>query len=145
MGRLERAPDGQLAVYLVHAGDRAAGFQRAGMGAGVIDHFFGHDLGRAKRLFRRFLVAGFPQEDVVVMAARAVGSGHDAVEVLAQHGGIGFQRGEGVDDDGKFLVIHLDQFDGIGGDVAVSGNDEGDLLPLEQHLAIGKNHLLVTR
>jgi hypothetical protein len=57
----------------------------------------------------------------------------------------GFQRLERVDDDGQFLVIDLDQFDGIGGDVAVGRHDEGDLLPLEQHLAVGQHHLLVTR
>jgi hypothetical protein len=35
--------------------------------------------------------------------------------------------------------------DRVGGGVAVGRDDEGDLLALEQHLAVGEHHLLVAR
>ena len=80
---------------------------------------------------------------MVVVAARAVGALGLACEVLAQHRRVGLQRLERVDDDGQLLVLDLDQLDRVGRGVAVLGDDEGDLLALEQHLAVGQHHLLV--
>ena len=60
-------------------------------------------------------------------------------------GASGVHRLERIDDDGQRLVFDLDQFGGVGGDVAVGRDDEGDLLVLEQHLAVGEHHLHVAR
>ena len=145
MGGLKGAPDGQLAIHFVHAGHAAAGFQRAGMGAVVVDHLFGDHFGAVDGLIGRFFVAHLPQEDVVVMLARAMRARHDAVQILTQDRRIGGKRLEGVNDHGKFFVINLDQLDGIGGDVAVGRDDKSHFLTLKQHLSIGQHHLLVTR
>ena len=45
--------------------------------------------------------------------------------------------------DRQRLVLDLDQIGGVGRDVAVVGDDEGDFLVLEQHLAVGEHHLHV--
>ena len=45
--------------------------------------------------------------------------------------------------DRQRLVFDLDQFGRVGGDIAVLGDDEGDLLVLEQHLAVGEHRLHV--
>jgi hypothetical protein len=77
------------------------------------------------------------------MPARPVRAFHVAFEVFAQHRrvvGLGLER---IDDDGKLLVLDLDQFHRVGGDIAVLGDDEGHFLPLEEHLAVGEDHLLV--
>ena len=115
------------------------------MRAVVIDHFLGHHVGLGKHFLGRVLVALFPGEDVVVMLARAVGALGLAFEVFPQDRGVGFHRLEGIDDDGQFLVFDLDRLDAVGGGIAVGGDDIGDFLTLEQHLAVGQNHLLVTR
>ena len=58
MGRLEGAPDRELAVDLVHRGDAAAGLERTGMHALIGDFFFDNHFGISKGLFRTGLVAG---------------------------------------------------------------------------------------
>src|SRR5690606_24123065 len=70
--RLEGAPDRQLAVDLVHRRDAAAGLQRTGVGAVIVDHLLGHHVRRAEHLLGRVPVALFPGEDVVVVPARPV-------------------------------------------------------------------------
>ena len=52
----------------------------------------------------------------------------------------GFER---INDDLKFFVIDLDQFNRISGDVTVGGDDKGDFLSLEQDFSVSQNHLLV--
>ena len=44
---------------------------------------------------------------------------------------------------GSVLVFDLDEIGGVGGDIAVGRDDEGDFLVLEQHLAVGEHHLHV--
>ena len=44
---------------------------------------------------------------------------------------------------GGSLVLDLDQLDGVGRDIAVVGDDEGDLLVLEQHLLVRQHRLHV--
>ena len=56
-------------------------------------------------------------------------------------GASGVHRLERIDDDREGLVLDLDQVGGVGGDIAVGGDDEGDLLVLEQDLAVGEHHL----
>ena len=143
VGRLKRAVNRQLAVHLVHAGHGPAGFQRARMGAVVVHRLFGNDLGIVDDLLGAFLVAHFPQEDVVVMLARAVSAAGLALEILSQND-VGLKRLERIDDHGQRLVFHFDQFHGVGGDIAVRSYDKGHFLPLKQHFAIGQHHLLVT-
>ncbi len=113
------------------------------MRAVVVDRLLGDDLGGADRLLGRLPVALLPQEDVVVVAPLAVGAARLAGEVLAQHGRVRLERLERIGDDRQLLVLDLDELDRVGGDVAVVGDDEGDLLALEQHLAVGQHHLLV--
>ena len=84
-----------------------------------------------------------PFEDVVVVLAGAVRARGLAGEVLAQHRRVGLHGLERIDDDGQLLVLHLDGLHAVGRRVAVLGDDEGDLLVLEQHLAVGQHHLHV--
>ena len=141
--RLEGAPDGQLAVDLVHRGDAGAGLERAGVHP-LIDDFFLHvDLGLGERPLGRLLVADLPGEDVVVMPARTVRARGLARKVVAQDRRAIGERGRGIVERRQLLVLDLDQLDRIGRDVAVVGDHEGDLLVLEQHLAVGQHHLHV--
>src|SRR5580692_10143301 len=43
-----------------------------------------------------------------------------------------------IDEHRQFLVLDLDQIDGVGRNVAILGHDERDLLALEQHFVIGQ-------
>ena len=58
-------------------------------------------------------------------------------------GAFGVHRLERIDVDGQRLVVDLDQLDRVGRRLAVLGDDEGDFLVLEQHLAVGEHHLHV--
>ena len=49
----------------------------------------------------------------------------------------------GIDERRQLLVVDLDQLDGVGRRIAVLGDDEGDLLALEQHLLVGQHRLHV--
>ena len=141
--RLERAVDRQLALDLVEGGDALAGLERGGMRAVVGDQLLDLHLGIGEGGIGAGLVAHRPLEDVVVVLAGAVRAGGLAGEVLAQHGRVGRHRLEGIDDDGQPLVFDLDGLHAVGRRVAVLGDDEGDLLVLEQHLAVGQHHLHV--
>ena len=46
---------------------------------------------------------------------------------------------------GSSFVFDLDGLDAVGRRIAILGHDEGDLLVLEQHLAVGQHHLHVAR
>ena len=73
-------------------------------------------------------------------AVRALGCVGDVLAQDWRAVGLGHQR---VDQDRQFLVLDLDELDAVGGGITVGGHHEGDLLALEQHLAIGQDHLLV--
>ena len=77
---------------------------------------------------------------VLAFAVRAVGL---VFEILADHRRIRRHRLERIDVDRKRLVLHLDQIGGIGRDIAVLRDHEGDFLVLEQHFAVGQHHLHV--
>lgn len=77
------------------------------------------------------------------MLARAMRAGHLADEVLAQHRRVRVHRLEGIDQRGQRLVFDDDRVDAVIGRIAVGGDNEGDLLILKQHLAVGQNHLHV--
>ena len=91
----------------------------------------------------RRLVAGLPREDVVRMVALAVRTFGLAGEVFAQHGRIRFERGEGVDHDGQFVVLDDHRLDAVGRGIAVLGDDDRDFLHLEAHLLVGQDRLHV--
>jgi hypothetical protein len=67
------------------------------------------------------------------------------LDVLAQDRRVRIHRLEGIVDRRQRLVLDLDQLGGVGRDIAVLGDDEGDLLVLVQHLAGGEHHLDVAR
>ena len=113
------------------------------MDALIGDHFFGHHVGLPERLLGRFLVADLPQEDVIVVLARPMRARRLVLHIFTQHRRVRVQRLERIDERRQFLVVDLHQFDGIGGDVAVLGNDKGHFLALEQHLVVGQHHLHV--
>ena len=64
-------------------------------------------------------------------------------EIVAQHRRVGGHRLVRIDERRQRLVLDLDEIDRVGGDVAVLGHDEGDLLALEQHLLVGQYRLHV--
>ena len=143
MRRLERAPQRQLAFDLVERGDALAGLERARMHARIDDHLLDRDVGLGERRVGRGLVARLPGEDVVIVLALAVGAVGLVLEILADHRRVRRHRLERIDIDRQRLVFDLDQIGGIGRGVAVLGDDEGDFLVLEQHLAVGQHHLHV--
>ena len=124
----------QFAGHRVHAGDRAAGLHRRGMHSGIEHLLRDDDLGGVEH--RRGLrgVARFPVEDVVVGLA---------LDVVPDHRGAGIQRALGVDHRRQRLVVDLDQFQRVAGDVLGVGDDVRDLLVLEPHLVGGQHGLHV--
>ena len=134
---LRRGPEGELPGDRVHVGDGTAGLQRRRMDPGI-DHVLHDDelIGRRLRLGEQRVgggaVAGFPVEDVVVGLAVLVG---------ADHRGAGVEGPRGVDHRVQWLVLHLDERQGVAGGIAVVGDDEGDLLPLEADLVGGQHGL----
>ena len=75
-------------------------------------------------------------------AVRALGLVRD---VLAQDRSIVREGRERVDEGGKRLVLDLDELDRVGRDVAVLRDHEGDLLALEEDLAVREHRLHVPR
>ena len=142
---LERAPHGELAVHLVHGRDAAAGLERAGVHALVGDRLLRHHLGLVDRPPRRLGVARLPGEDVVRVAARPVRALGLVRDVLPEDRGVVGEGRERVDEGGKRLVLDLDELDRVGRDVAVLRDHEGDLLPLEEDLAVREHRLHVAR
>ena len=143
MRRLEGAPDRQLALDLVEGADALAGFQRRRMDAVIGDHLLDRHLGLLEGRIGQFLVADGPLEDVVVVLARTVRAGRLAGEVLAQHRRVLVHRLERIDHDRQRLVFDHHLVDAVIGGIAVGRDHEGDLLVLEQHLAVGQHHLHV--
>ena len=138
---LEGAVDRQVAGDLVEADDALAGLERAGVHALVAQEVLGRDFGLLEGGVGQFPVADLPVEDMVRMAARPVSAILLVLDVLAQDRRVLVHRLERIDDDGQGLVLDLDQVRGVGGDIAVGRDDEGDLLVLEQDLAVGEHHL----
>ena len=130
--RLERAPQCQFASDLVEGGDALAGLERARMHARIDDQLLDGHIGLLEGGVGRRLVAGLPGEDVVVVLALAVGAVGLVLDVLADHRRALRHGLERVDVDRQRLVFHLDQFDGVGRDIAVLGDDEGDFLVLDK-------------
>ena len=133
----------ELALDLVERGDALTGLQRARMYARINDHLLDGHVSFSEGRIRRGFVAGLPVEDMVVMLARAVRALVLVLDVLADHRRIrrhGFER---IDIAGQSLVFDLDQFGGVRRRIAVLGNDESHFLVLEQHLAVGQDHLHV--
>jgi len=91
------------------------------------------DLGRVERLIGLAGVAGLPVPDVVGLL----------LAVRADQRSVRLQRLDRVHDGGQRLVLDVDQRDGVGGDVAVGGDDGGDLLRLVDHTVHRQDHLLV--
>jgi hypothetical protein len=135
---LESSPQRQMPVQLVHRGDTAAGLERARVDTLIDDAFLGHDGGLAQRPRRARGVADLPGEDVVVVSARPMRSARLVLEVISQDGRVRRHRLGRIDEHRQFLVLDLDQIDGVGRNVAILGHDERDLLALEQHFVIGQ-------
>ena len=139
--RLEGAVDRELAPDLVHRGDAGAGLQRRRVDALIGDQLLDRHRGLGEGTVGRLAVADLPGEDVVVVLALAVRAVGLVADVLAQADRAVGHRLEGVVDRVELLVLDLDQLDRVGRDVAVVGDDEDDLLVLEQHLAVGQHRL----
>ncbi len=65
------------------------------------------------------------------------------LDVLAQQGRVGFHRLGWIDQGRQVIVVDLDQLDAVGRRIAVRGDDEGNLLVLEQHLLVCQHGLHV--
>ena len=91
-----------------------------------IDHVLrDHHVGADEHLLGATGVAGLPVEDVIVRAA---------LEVVPDHRGALVKRAPRVDHGRKLFVVNLDELEGVAGRVAVLGDHERDLLPLEADL-----------
>ena len=82
---------------------------------------------------------------MVRVLARPVRALRLVLDVLAQHRRVGAIALNGSTSDRQRLVFDLDEVGGVGRDIAVGRDDEGDLLILEQDLAVGQHHLHVAR
>ncbi len=141
--RLEGPPQGQLALDLVERGDALAGLERAGVDARIRDHLADGDVGLVEGGVGFRLAARLPVEHVVIVLARPVRAFGLVLDVLADAGGTLVHRMHRIDHAGQPLVFDLDRVGAVGGGVAAVRDDEGDLLVLEQHLAVGQHHLHV--
>ena len=115
------------------------------MDALVAQDVLGRDLRLGEGGVGQLAVADGPGEDVVRMLARPVRALRLVLDVLAHHRRVGGHRLERIDQRRQWLVLNLDEVGGVGRDIAVGGDDEGDLLILEQDLAVGQHHLHVAR
>ncbi len=145
MRGLEGAPDRQLAPDLVERADALAGLQRRRMGAVVGEHLLDRHIRLAEGGVGQVLVADGPLEDVVMVLARAMRARGLAGEILAQHRRVRVHRLERIDHDRERFVFDHHLVDAVVRRIAVGGDDEGDFLILEQHLAVGQHHLHVAR
>ena len=130
--RLAGRPEGQLAADPLVVGDAAAGLHRRRVDARVDDVLGHHDVGLGEDGLGRVLVAGLPVEAVVVGLA---------LEVGADHRGVGRERRADVDDRRQDVVLDVDQLERVACGVAVLGDDERDLLALEAHPVGGEHGL----
>ena len=121
-----------LPRHPVEVRDRAAGFQRGRVDPRVEHVLRDRYLGVAEHLLGAAGVAGLPVEDVI---AGPPG------QVIADDRGPGIHRTARVDHRGQRLVLHVDQFEGVPGGVAVLGDHERHLLALEPHLVGGQHGL----
>ena len=103
------------------------------MDARDVEVFFDDDLGAGEGGVGLRGVARLPVPDVVRLLL-AVGP---------HQRGIGFERLEGVHDRRQRIVLDLDELDGVGGDVALGGDDRRDLLRLVDDAIHRQHHLLV--
>ena len=110
----------------------------------VVDHLLGNDVGfRQHRLGGR-AVTRFPGEDVVWVTTGAVRTLFLVGNIFAKHRRIVGFRLERIYQNRQFLILDLDGRNAVRRGITVIGNNESHFLALEQHLAVGKNHLLVT-
>ena len=108
---LDRRPFGRLGPVRYHAVALQRHGRIAGEGVLAADHVVGSGERRLDR----------------AEAERAVG-GHVGLRLRVQPRGVPGQRGPGIGDRGKLLVVHVDEFGGVLGQVAVGGDDHGDRL-----------------
>jgi hypothetical protein len=87
-------------------------------------------VGLGERLLRRLGIARLPVVDLVVGLIFLV---------VADQGSRRIERRLGTDDHGKRVVVHVDQLEGVVGDVRVLGDHARDLLSLHPHL-VGREH-----
>ena len=111
-----------------------------------IDHllFDGH-LGAFEYAVGGCLVTRFPGEDMVVMGTLALAGLVLAHQVLADHRGIRCHGLVWIDNGRQLFILHLDEFHGIRGDIAIIRNHHGHFLILEYDLFIREYRLDITR
>jgi len=71
-------------------------------------------------------VGGFGEDGVDVGAGVAPAKANVVAPLLVDGGSVGLQGCLGVDDDGQGIVIDEDEVGGVGGNVTILGNDDGD-------------------
>jgi hypothetical protein len=113
------------------------------MHALIGDQLLDAHLGLLERGVGRFAVADVPGEDVIMVPALAVRALGLVLDILAQQRSVGRHRLERIDDDRQRLVFDLDQLGRVRRDIAAFGDDEGDLLVLEQHFFFRQHRLHV--
>ncbi len=130
--RLRGHVEGQPARGLVHVGHDPAGLEGRGMTARREDALLDANRRRIERTLGLSLVADLPMIDVVGLI----------LAVVAQNDLI-FLGSIRIDDRIERLVLDLDQFHGIGGNLAGLGNDAGNFLVLVERLAEREHHLFI--
>ena len=132
---LGRDPRREVAVGIPDR-ERAAGLERCHAGAVDTKAPPHHDIGCVDQLLD---LRGVPRLVLGVVAARERAGEHDVVvPVLVDERRVGPERGLGVDDSRKRLVLDLDQLGGVLRNVSVPRDDGRDRLAVELHLVDGK-------
>ena len=124
--------DPQLAGDFAVVGDHAAGLDRRDVDARNVHILLDHRRRLIEHLIGRRLVAGLPVPDVIGLLGLVVADDHLILERL-----------ERVDHHRQRLVIDDDMLDRVGGDVALGGDDDADLLRVVDHLLDRQHHLRV--
>src|SRR5215204_2601219 len=124
--------DGHLAGRDVVIGDGPAGLHRGRVDARVVHLLADLYLGLLERLACGLLVPCVPEEDRVVVLA---------ILVVADDGSILIERLPGICYRVEWLVVNVDELEGVLRDVGIIGHHEGNLLPLEAHLVGGEHGL----
>src|SRR5690606_35301726 len=122
----------ELAGGPVEVGDRPARLDRRRVRARIVQPQLGDHVGLLEGTVGAVLVADLPRVDQVVVLARLV--------VADDRRPFGHRLLRG-DERGQRLVLHVDQFAGVLGDVGVVGHDDGNFLTLEADLVGGQHRL----
>src|ERR1700722_2552351 len=94
---------------------------------------FGLDRSSLKDPIGRLPVSDFPMKNMIGLF----------FSIFSENWGVGIKGPVWIHQHRKILIVHFDQFRGIGCSVTIFGHHERDLLSLKQYFPCRQDHLLV--